>query len=103
MYITYIIRCTDDSLYTGITNNLERRIKEHQQRGLKSAKYMRSHAFQKLECVFASNNRSQASKLEFLIKTLSKNEKEELISGSKKLEFYFEDKIDSKNYQYERY
>lgn len=94
MYVIYIIRCTDDSLYTGITNNLERRIKEHQQKGLRSAKYMRSHTFQKLEFVFISNNRSEASKLEFFIKKLSKKEKEELILGSKNLISSFEKKRD---------
>ncbi len=103
MYFTYIVRCTDNSLYTGITNNLERRMKEHQEKGLKCAKYMKNHTFQKLECAFKSNNRSQASKLEFLIKSLSKKEKEELILDSKKIEFYFEDKIDSKDYQYIHY
>ena len=92
MYTTYIIRCTNGSLYTGITNNLERRMKEHQKKGLKSAKYTRSHTFQKLECVFESCNRSQASKLEFFIKRLSKKEKEKLILNPKLLDSYLETK-----------
>ncbi len=103
MYFTYMIRCTDHSLYTGITNHLERRMKEHQEKGLKCAKYMKSHTFQKLECVFESSNRAQASKLENLIKNLSKKEKEELILEPKKLDFYFANKIDSKEYLYRHY
>lgn len=90
----------DNSLYTGITNNLERRMREHQEKGFKCAKYTKNHTFQKLECVFASNSRSKASKLEYLIKKLSKKEKEELILNPKKLELYFKDKIDSRDYQY---
>ena len=51
-----LIRCMDNSLYTGITNNLERRMREHQEKGFKCAKYTKNHTFQKLECVFASFN-----------------------------------------------
>lgn len=41
MYYLYILRCSDDSLYCGITTNLEKRIKEHNSSNPKGAKYMR--------------------------------------------------------------
>lgn len=40
MYFVYILKCSDDSLYTGITNDLEARIKTHSQG--KGSKYVRS-------------------------------------------------------------
>lgn len=39
MYYTYILRCKDNSLYTGITTNIKRRLKEHKEKGEKAAKY----------------------------------------------------------------
>ena len=41
MYYTYMIRCKDNSIYTGMTNNLERRLNEHLLN--KGAKYTKSH------------------------------------------------------------
>ena len=39
MYFVYILRCEDNSLYTGITNNLEKRMKEHFTRNKQCAKF----------------------------------------------------------------
>jgi putative endonuclease len=41
MFYFYLVRCKDNSLYAGQTNNLQRRIKEHNSPGSKSAKYLR--------------------------------------------------------------
>lgn len=43
MYYTYILRCSDNSLYTGITNNLQRRMEEHFNQTKKCAKYTLRH------------------------------------------------------------
>ena len=43
MYYTYVIRCIDNSLYTGITNDLERRMNEHFKKTEKCAKYTLKH------------------------------------------------------------
>ena len=48
MYYIYMLRCKDDSIYTGITTDLDRRMKEHFGAGEKSAKYTRSHVALKL-------------------------------------------------------
>ena len=78
-FYTYILRCTDNSLYTGITNDVERRMQEHFNQTKECAKYTKNHKAQKLEAVWKSNTKSLASKLEFHIKKLTKQEKENLI------------------------
>ena len=102
MYYTYIIRCKDNSLYTGITTDIKRRMEEHKLQGDKCAKYTINHPFLKLECVWESENRAMASKLEYHIKTLNKKQKEKLIL-EKNLEKFLKDKIESSNYKVVRY
>lgn len=79
MYYTYILRCEDNSLYTGITTDLNRRLEEHKSQSEKSAKYTRTHKVIKMETAWTSENRVLASKLEYHIKRLTKKQKEELI------------------------
>lgn len=79
MYYTYIVRCKDNSLYTGITTDLNRRIEEHKSQSEKSAKYTRTHKVIKLERAWTCANRVLASKLEYHIKRLTKQQKEQLI------------------------
>lgn len=96
MYYTYIIRCTDDSLYTGITTDVKRRFEEHLSQNEKSAKYTRTHKAIKIEAVWQSKDRISASRLEYQIKRLTKVQKEELIKNN---DFnVFKDKIKSDDY-----
>lgn len=99
MYYTYCLRCQDDSLYTGITTDLNRRMQEHFSGGAKCAKYTMRHKPKKLEMAWQSENRMLASKLEFHIKTLTKSQKEELIKNPEQLEKFLGQKIDSKLYE----
>jgi predicted GIY-YIG superfamily endonuclease len=69
----YILRCADDTLYTGITNNLEKRIKQHNEG--KGAKYTRGRGPVALVKSFTCNSKGEALKLEHHIKQLSKEEK----------------------------
>ena len=39
MYYTYMVRCADNSIYTGMTNNLEKRINDHINKSKNGAKY----------------------------------------------------------------
>lgn len=73
----YIIRCTDGSLYTGITTDVSRRFTQHATQ--KGAKYFRTR--QPLQIIYVENdhNRSSASKRESYIKRLNKNEKLKLV------------------------
>ncbi len=80
MYYTYLIRCSDNSLYCGITTDIKRIFTEHKEKLPKGAKYTHTHNAEKIEIVFVSENRSLASKLEYQIKRLTKEKKEILIS-----------------------
>jgi len=79
MYYVYMLRCIDNSIYTGITVNVERRFQEHLSRGKKCAKYTFNHPVKKIERVWQVENRRLASKLEYKIKRLTKEQKEKLI------------------------
>lgn len=97
-YYIYMIRCEDNSLYTGITTDLERRMQEHLERGKKGAKYTSSHHIVKIETAWRTEDKVKASKLEYHIKTLKKSQKEELIQNSSKLKDFLSDKIEYKEY-----
>lgn len=70
----YIVECSDASLYTGITKNIDRRLVEHNS-SKKGAKYTRSRRPVKLVAKALVKNRSCALKLEHKIKSLKKSEK----------------------------
>jgi len=85
MYYVYMLRCEDNSIYTGITTNVERRMEEHFNKLEKCAKYTKTHTAKKLEVTWEVETRKEASKLEYYIKTLTKKQKEELIKDKNKL------------------
>ena len=98
MYFIYMLRCEDNSIYTGITTDLNNRMREHFLKEDKCAKYTLRHSAIKLERVFQTDNRSNASKLEYHIKRLSKNEKEKLIEDCD-IGKYLSNKLESDNYK----
>lgn len=77
-YYTYMLRCSDESIYTGITTDLWRRFNEHAG-CTNGAKYTAAHKPVRYERVWVTENRSLASKLEVKIKQLTRGEKEKLI------------------------
>lgn len=81
----YIIETEDNTYYTGITTNIERRLAEHFNRK-KGAKYFSISKPKKLVYIEEVQNRSLATKREIQIKKLTKNEKIKLIN-SKLLQF----------------
>ena len=95
MYYTYMIRCKDNSIYTGMTNNIENRVKKHISG--KGAKYTKSHYAEKIEAVWRTKDKSLACKLEYQIKQLEKAQKEKLIKGER-LSTYLKGKIDCRRY-----
>lgn len=101
MYYTYMIRCKDNSIYTGITTDIKRRVEEHVSKEEKCAKYTYTHTAIKLEAVWESENRVLASKLEYNIKRLTKKQKEILIveKENKYLEDFLGTKINSELYK----
>ena len=76
MYFTYIIRCKDDSLYTGYTTDIDRRMKEHEN-GV-NCKYSKVKGFKNLETYFIADSKSSAMKLECYIKKLHRNKNREI-------------------------
>ncbi|MCW8963771.1 MAG: GIY-YIG nuclease family protein [Gammaproteobacteria bacterium] len=80
-WFVYIIRCVNNSLYTGITTDTERRLQEHQGKDGRGAKYLKGKGPLTMVWQTAVNNRSMASKLEHQIKQLNKVNKERLIQG----------------------
>ena len=81
VYATYLLRCSDGSLYAGIARDVKRRMEEHCSGDGKGAKYTRSHPPKALCCVWESADRACASRLEYRIKQLSKEKKERLAAG----------------------
>ena len=79
----YIIECSDLTYYTGITTEVERRIKEHN--AGKGAKYTQGRAPVKLVYTEYFENRSSASKRECEVKSLSKAKKKTLIESAKEV------------------
>jgi len=76
----YIILCTDDSLYTGITTDIERRLRQHdgQRQG---ARYFRGRRPQRLVYLEGGHSRSSASRREAAIKKLNRAQKCSLIAS----------------------
>ena len=85
MYYIYMVRCADDSLYTGIAADLARRMREHADKAPAAAKYTRSRSVSALECVWTAPDRSGASRLEYAIKRLPRPKKLELIADPARL------------------
>ena len=77
-WYVYMILATDQSLYTGITTDVERRFAEHQS-GAAGAKYFRGRSPEKIVLVESGYDRSGASIREAQIKKLSRQQKLALI------------------------
>ncbi len=72
-WIVYILKCSDNSLYTGATNNLAKRIATHS--AGKGARYTKSRLPVVLIKSFTCTSKSEALKLEYRIKQMSRAEK----------------------------
>lgn len=79
MYYVYILRCQDESLYTGITTNVARRMREHFGKDRRAARYTRWHTVKQVEAVWRCETRQQACRLEYRIKRLTRPQKEHLL------------------------
>ena len=75
----YMILCSDASLYTGITTDVERRFKEHATG--RGAKYFRGRRPERLVYLEAGHDRSSASKRESYLKSLTRREKDRMIAA----------------------
>ncbi|HSD98586.1 MAG TPA: GIY-YIG nuclease family protein [Patescibacteria group bacterium] len=80
-YTVYILRTSANTLYTGQTNDLEKRLTQHRKKNYESAKYLK--AFNSFALVYTEEcaTKSEALKREWEIKQLPKSKKEALING----------------------
>lgn len=80
MYYLYILECADKTLYTGITLDIERRVREHNTSKI-GAKYTKARRPVKLVYSQKFKNRSLATKEEMRIKNFNREEKLKLIEN----------------------
>ena len=77
VWYLYILRCKDDTLYTGITTDVEKRLEVH--RSGKGAKYTRGRSPLTLVHRETCGTHSQALKRELAVKAMAREEKQKLI------------------------
>lgn len=82
MNYVYILKCSDNTLYTGWTTSLERRLKAHNSG--KGAKYTKPRLPVEIVYFEKFQDKKEAMKREYAIKQLSREEKLNLISGFRK-------------------
>ena len=78
-HAVYVLRCADDTLYTGYTTDVERRVAEHE--AGEGAAYTRGRTPVEVVHVEYFETRSAAMSREHAIKRLSRGEKEDLVDG----------------------
>ena len=89
-FSVYILRCADNSYYTGIAADVDRRIAEHEN-SPRGAKYLKGRGPLTLVYSETVGNRSIASRVEHRIKKLSRSDKEELIGDRTSLPAIIDD------------
>jgi putative endonuclease len=78
-WFCYMLHCSDNSLYTGITTDIKRRVAQHNIK--KGAKYTQTRLPVRVVWSEAHNTKSEALKRELVLKSLSRNEKLKLIQS----------------------
>jgi len=79
-WFVYFLRCNDNSLYAGITTDINRRLHQHNNTKL-GAKYTRAKRPVTLAFIETASNKSTASKREYQLRKLTKSQKEQLVSA----------------------
>lgn len=79
VWYLYLIRCGDDTLYTGISTDVARRLEEHRQGGVKGARYLRGRGPLSLARKIRIGDHGRAARLEWRVKKLPRADKEALI------------------------
>lgn len=82
MDYVYIVKCSDETLYTGYTNNLEKRVQAHNNK--KGAKYTKGRLPVQLIYFEKYNSKSEALHREYVIKKMTRKNKLDLIKSFKK-------------------
>ncbi len=80
-YFVYTVLCADGTLYTGYTNNIEKRVEAHN-KGNSGAKYTKARRPVSLVYSQECSTKGEALKREYILKQLSREEKLKLIADS---------------------
>ena len=89
VYYVYILRCSGDRLYTGITTDPERRLREHSGLDAGGARFTRANPSEGFAVLWSTDTRSRAQSLEYRIKHLTRSRKTALIEDNSLMEEYF--------------
>ena len=81
-WYVYMVRCADDTLYTGISKNVGKRIKGHNYDYALGSRYTRPRRPVTLAYQEAARSRSEATQRERIIRRLTRKQKEALIKGA---------------------
>ena len=92
MNYVYILRCEDNTLYTGVTKDLYHRMDAHYYGKKEGAKYTKSHKPEEILMVWTTEQWSDACRLEYFIKSLPKRKKEEITQNPDELQTLFRTK-----------
>lgn len=88
MAFLYMVECAGGTIYTGIATDIERRMKEHKERGSKCAKYTRSHPVKRVLALWETDTYARAAKGEYAVKRLTRRQKERLAENPALLPFF---------------
>lgn len=80
MAYLYILECEGDTLYTGITTDIEKRLRDHRERRPACAKYTRSHPMKGLAALWEIDTYDHARKGEYAVKRLPRKKKDQLVA-----------------------
>ena len=72
MYFVYMVYCEGDTLYTGVAQDICRRMRQHTDRGTACARYTRAHPIQALAALWETEDKGTALRLEYRIKQLTR-------------------------------
>ena len=92
-WYVYMLRCEDDSIYTGMARDVEKRLQQHLDRGPQGAKYTRSRPVKSLEAAWQVPDEHAARSLEWHIKHLPRPKKLQLISQPEQIKELCQDAI----------
>ena len=84
-HYVYLLRCADGSLYTGMTPDIARRLRQHVEHLAGCAKYTRSHPVTALALLLTTDTATTARQLEARIKRLTRPQKDALIADPAKI------------------
>lgn len=94
-HYVYILKCSDETLYSGYTNDLEKRLKTHNSG--KGSKYTRARLPVKYVFYSKCRNKSDALKKENFIKGLKRSKKIKIINGEINLDEIFNSYLEKKS------